>query len=84
MAHRLTPLHRRAPGLVLGLCLLFLAVAPRAAQAQSAKFEQFTVTSPKAGETAPAFTLMTLDNESFDLMAVAAEKPVVIEFGSFT
>ena len=38
----------------------------------------------KAGETAPDFTLMTLDNESFNLMDEAKDMPLVIEFGSFT
>jgi peroxiredoxin len=47
-------------------------------------FDNFTRTSPKAGEMAPDFTLLTLDNEPFHLMEAAADKPVVIEFGSFT
>ena len=68
------------PSLVLGLALLL----PASVQAQSARFEQFVQTSPKAGEMAPNFTLLTLENESFNLMEVAAEKPLVIEFGSFT
>ena len=63
--------------------LLFLSAAT-VAEAQSARFEQFDETSPKAGEMAPDFTLMTLDNESFNLMEAAAEKPLIIEFGSFT
>ena len=53
-------------------------------QAQSARFDQFAETSPKAGEMAPDLTLMTLDNEPFNLMEAVAEKPLVIEFGSFT
>ena len=73
-----------APGLLLGLCLLALALAPNTAQAQSARFDQFAETSPKAGEMAPDFNLLTLENEPFNLMAMATEKPVVIEFGSFT
>ncbi|MFC1574844.1 hypothetical protein ACFL3Z_02065 [Gemmatimonadota bacterium] len=74
------------PGLRLGLALSLLAfLAPSdSAQAQSARFDQFAETSPKAGEMAPNFTLLTLDNQPFDLMAAAAEMPVVIEFGSFT
>jgi peroxiredoxin len=47
-------------------------------------FDNFTKASPKAGETAPDFTLLTLDNEPFHLMEAAAEMPVVVEFGSFT
>ena len=70
--------------LFLGLSLLFLALAPTAAQAQSARFDQFAESSPKTGEMAPGFTLMTLDNEPFDLMEAVAEMPLVIEFGSFT
>ena len=73
-----------APGLLLGLCTLLLAMAPTTAQAQSARFDQFAETSPKAGEMAPDFTLMTVDNEPFNLMEAVAEKPLVIEFGSFT
>ena len=73
-----------APGLLLGLCLLLLALAPNTAQAQSARFDEFVETSPKAGEMAPDFTLLTLDNEPFNLLEAAADKPVVIEFGSFT
>lgn len=68
------------PCLVFGL-VLFL---PANAQAQSARFEQFAETSPKAGEMAPDFTLLTLENEEFNLMEAAAETPIVIEFGSFT
>jgi len=67
-----------------GLFLLLLALAPTTAQAQSARFDQFAETSPKAGEMAPDFTLMTLDNEPFNLMGATLEKPLVIEFGSFT
>jgi len=69
-----------APGLLLALALLL----PAAAQAQSARFDEFAETSPKAGEVAPDFTLLTLENESFNLMAATADMPLVIEFGSFT
>ena len=64
--------------------LLAILVAPQGTQAQGAKFDEFTVTSPKAGEMAPDFTLMTVDNQPFNLMEAAAEKPLIIEFGSFT
>jgi len=33
---------------------------------------------------APDFTLMTLENKPFNLMEATLEKPLVIEFGSFT
>ena len=75
---------RVAPAFLLGICLLLPALAPPMVQAQSARFDQFAETSPKAGEMAPDFTLMTLDNEPFNLMEAVAEKPLVIEFGSFT
>ena len=84
MPGRFTRGTRVVPGLLLGLCLLLLALAPNTAQAQSARFDQFAETSPKAGEMAPDFDLLTLENEAFNLMAMAAETPVVIEFGSFT
>ena len=78
----------RPPGagrlLILGIGLLVLVLAPTSAFAQSAKFEQFAETAPLAGEMAPDFTLNTLENESFNLMSVAADMPVVVEFGSFT
>jgi hypothetical protein len=79
---RLSP----APGFLVGVtysALLFLS-SPGAVQGQSARFDEFAETSPKAGEMAPDFTLLTLDNEPFNLMEVAADRPVVIEFGSFT
>ena len=75
---------RVLPGLLLGFCLLLPALAPTTAEAQSARFDQFAETSPKAGEMAPDFDLLTLDNEPFNLMEAAADKPLVIEFGSFT
>lgn len=74
------------PSLFLGMAfsILILMASPRAVQGQSARFDEFAETSPKAGEMAPDFTLLTLDNEPFNLMEVAADGPVVIEFGSFT
>lgn len=71
---------RAAPGIAL---LAFLLAAP-SLHAQSARFEQFTETKPVAGEVAPDFTLQTLDGEVFTLSEVYAERPVVIEFGSYT
>ena len=80
MAHRLACFSRVAPAVVLGISLLL----PATVQAQSARFDEFADTSPKAGEMAPDFTLLTVENEPFNLMEAAAEKPLVIEFGSFT
>lgn len=80
ISHRLTPAHVAS----LALCFLLTTALPTATRAQSARFEQFTVTSPKAGEMAPDFSLLTMDNEPFHLMEVVVDKPVVIEFGSFT
>ena len=73
-----------AAGLSSGLALVIFALAPRTAQAQSARFDEFAEASPKGGELAPEFTLMTLDNQPFNLMEAVAEKALVIEFGSFT
>ena len=71
---------------VLPLALICLAIGLSAADvaAQSARFEQFVEASPKAGETAPDFTLKTMDGETFTLSEAYAEQPVVIEFGSYT
>ena len=78
---RLSP----APGFLVGVTFsVLLLSSPGAVQGQSARFDEFAETSPKAGEMAPDFTLLTLDNEQFNLMEVAADRPVVIEFGSFT
>ena len=68
----------------LACFLLAPLLTPTSGFAQSAKFEQFAETSPMAGEMAPDFTLMTLDNEPFNLLSVVADMPVVVEFGSFT
>ena len=80
----LTSRSRLAPTLVAVLLLLGASALLEPAQAQSARFNEFDQVSPKAGEMAPDFTLLTLDNEPFNLMSVAADMPVVIEFGSFT
>jgi hypothetical protein len=74
---------RVSRGALTGL-LLSVAILPMSVTAQSAAFDNFTVTSPKAGEMAPDFTLTTLDNQPFNLMEAAAENPLVLEFGSFT
>jgi hypothetical protein len=70
--------------ITVAFCIMTLALSPASLRAQSGIFDQFTVTTPVAGETAPDFTLRTVDNEEFNLMEAAAEMPVVVEFGSFT
>jgi hypothetical protein len=55
-----------------------------AAQGQSARFDEFPRNKPTAGEEAPDFSLMTLEGEPFDLHEAARQKPVILEFGSFT
>jgi len=72
-----------------GAVAAFAMVAPllaalHVARAQSAMFDNFVEASPRAGETAPDFTLLTLEGEPFHLMEATAEMPVVVEFGSFT
>lgn len=75
----------RRVGLVAVLTIpVLLPAAPAPASAQSAMFDNFARTSPKVGEMALDFTLLTLDNEPFHLLEGVAEKPVVLEFGSFT
>lgn len=69
------------PGIILCLTLI---LTPDQGLAQSARFEQFGETTPKAGEMAPDFTLFTLDNEPFNLLSEVKDMPLVIEFGSFT
>ena len=83
-----TPRFRPPSTLAPSMCAILLLLGASAflvpVQGQSARFDEFAETSPKAGEMAPDFTLLTLENESFNLMSVAADMPVVIEFGSFT
>ncbi len=63
---------------------VFLLTIPRVVEAQTARFDNFSNAKPTAGEVAPDFTLMTLDGETFNLHQVALDKPIVLEFGSFT
>jgi len=51
---------------------------------RSLKFRNFTSVKPKPGEVAPDFKLKTLDGKMTDLSRLAAELPVVLEFGSYT
>lgn len=71
-------------GIAVALLTLVTLAAPSDVFAQSERFEKFAETTPKAGETAPDFTLMTLDGETFTLSEATANQPVVIEFGSYT
>ena len=66
------------------VALLAFLFAPPTLLAQSARFENFTVTEPMAGEVAPDFALETLDGERFTLSEAYAGRPVVMEFGSYT
>ena len=61
-----------------------VATLARPADAQSRRFDEFPETQPRPGETAPDFTLETLEGETFTLSEAFAERPVVIEFGSYT
>jgi cytochrome oxidase Cu insertion factor (SCO1/SenC/PrrC family) len=63
---------------------VFLLTIPMVVKAQSARFDNFPDAKPTAGEVAPDFTLMTLEGETFNLHEVALDKPIVLEFGSFT
>lgn len=63
---------------------VFLLTIPQVVKAQSARFDNFPNAKPTAGEVAPDFTLMTLEGETFNLHEVALDKPIVLEFGSFT
>lgn len=71
-------------GLVAILVCVVATLSVNGATAQSSKFEEFPNVFPKAGDTAPDFTLKTLDGETFTLSEAYAEQPVVIEFGSYT
>jgi len=71
-------------GFSVALLTLATVAAPSDVFAQSERFEKFAETTPKAGETAPDFTLKTLEGEVFTLSEAAATQPVVIEFGSYT
>ena len=71
-------------GLAVALLALVTLAAPSEIFAQSERFEKFAETTPKAGESAPDFTLKTLDGEAFTLSEAASKQPVVIEFGSYT
>jgi len=69
--------------LLLLVCMGVLLV-PASLGAQSPKFDEFPDKEPTAGDMAPDFTLLTVEGEPFTLSEAYAEKPVVIEFGSYT
>ena len=66
------------------LACMGVLLLPASLRAQSAKFDEFPDKEPTAGNVAPDFTLMTVEGEPFTLSEAYAEKPVVIEFGSYT
>jgi len=70
--------------LFAGLSLLMVTATSTLSHAQSARFREFAITYPKAGDMAPDFTLKTLDGEIFKLSDAVKKQPVVIEFGSYT
>ena len=46
---------------------------------------EFRPPAPRAGETAPVFTLQTLDRErEVDLASFKGNRPVLLMFGSYT
>ncbi|MBI2190833.1 MAG: hypothetical protein HYU36_02465 [Planctomycetes bacterium] len=51
---------------------------------RSARFRQFPTSRPAPGDPAPDFTLKTLDGPTLSLSQLVAERPVVLEFGSYT
>jgi len=71
-------------GLLALLICLVVTLSVGDAAAQSRKFDEFPEVFPKAGDTAPDFTLKTVDGETFTLSDAYAKQPVVIEFGSYT
>ena len=71
-------------GALLALALGSLLLSPSSLSAQSKRFDEFLTTEPMVGDVAPDFRLMTLEGEDFQLSAEYAERPVVIEFGSYT
>jgi len=74
--------------LSLGLITtLFCTAVPLSADdgaAQNRKFDVFPTAHPAPGVAAPDFTLKTLDGQPFTLSEAYADRPVVIEFGSYT
>ena len=78
------PRLRNLSRVVFSLALLVLLSAPPILYAQNSRFDEFTETKPLVGETAPDFTLETLEGEEFTLSEAYAHQPVVIEFGSYT
>lgn len=56
----------------------------RVSERMRAMWPEFANWAPVVGETAIDFTLETLEGETFTLSEQYRDKPVVIEFGSFT
>lgn len=85
------PLVKRGNFISLALILVLLLPTVCLAQQEQRRprsargmFAEFPNRTPKIGEMAPDFSLMTLDNETFTLSEAYANGPVVIEFGSYT
>jgi len=72
-----------ARALVTLACMSVLLL-PVSLRGQSAKFDEFPDKEPTVGDVAPDFTLLTVEGEPFTLSEAYAQKPVVIEFGSYT
>jgi len=66
------------------LLYLLAGAAPIQAQQRLPRLERFWRTAPAEGAVAPDFTLKTLEGATFTLSEAYAERPVVLEFGSFT
>ena len=71
-------------GLLAVAVMVGISVLPAECFAQSARFRDFPTTEPKPGDMAPDFTLKTRDGNTFTLSEAFAERPVVIQFGSYT
>ncbi len=63
---------------------LLVSTLPAFAQMRLPRLERFWENAPEEGAIAPDFTLQTLEGDTFTLSEAWAEKPVVLEFGSFT
>lgn len=74
----------RVPRLLPLAILLGSLSGPSPALSQSKKFVEFTITKPLMGDVAPDFTLPTVGGGEFTLSRAYADRPVVIEFGSYT
>ncbi len=81
--HMTSKRYRLPPGL-LPLLLSIGITIPVQAQMRLPRLERFWQNAPEEGTVAPDFTLKTLEGTTFTLSEAYAERPVVLEFGSFT